>query len=137
MVKVEEKKISTYISLLPQHYKIIKEGGINLSLFVGECIEKEYINKQKRKEILKEKIEKIQEEIKEIEKSIEEDNKEREEYVKNLSERQLKEIKDSVEIVKIRGEDYFKGRYDRYKTLFEENISKEKFKWILDKFKDN
>lgn len=115
-------------------YEYIKSKTQNLSRFVNKIIREKMETEEEKIDKLKQEIQSKEKEIKELEKKKELEQKRKEVKINNLTQEELREIKESIEILsKQGGEMYFEGRYNRYKNLFGE-INKDEFRGLLKLF---
>jgi len=131
MDNINKKKVSTSISLDYESYEHIKNKKINLSDWVNGKIQKEFRNKKEMIKTLKLEIEEREKYIKRLQEDIKEETEEQEKEMEKLTNEQLKEIKESIKILEERGNSFFEGRYNKYKNLFDNNITKEGFTELL------
>lgn len=117
------------------NYVIVKEKRINLSNYIDNCIERDYLSKEKIKEKLMKEIEDNQREIKLLDEQIEKEKKIVEENIKSLSEEELQELKESIRIIEEKGEEYFEGRTKRYNYIFKKKLSIDEFEKLLEGIK--
>lgn len=125
------KKISTSISIDFHKWDYIKNIGINLSEWVNQRIQKELMSKQAQIEQLNKEIEERQNEIKKLTAEIQEEEQKRKEEISQLSPEELGELKATIEVLSNLGEQYFKGRYNRYRNSFKPNVTEDEFRKIL------
>lgn len=124
-------KIITSISIDRNLFNYFKSKRINLSEWVNEKMGEDMNNKKQKIERLKQEIREKQGLIKEFNKEIKKDEQREEEIIKNLTKEQIEEIGESIKIIDERGDNFFEGRYNRYKNMFDNTISKETFKILL------
>lgn len=131
-----EGKSATSISLKHSTHQFIKQRNINLSAEIEEWLENKYMdNNNILQNLLKEK-EVIENKIELIKKQIEADKVKAEEELKNLSELNLKELRDSLDVIDRMGGNFLGSRKDRYNLICEENVTLDKFKWLLEKIRN-
>ena len=127
----DKKKVSTSISLDYDSYRHIKERGINLSEWVNNKILKEFEDKKEIIKRLEQEIKDKENQIKEINKNIQNQKSKEKEILSKLTEEQKEELKESIRIIKEKGDGFFEGRYHRYNYIFKLNISEQEFKELL------
>jgi len=131
MEKRGYKKVSTSISIDFENWEYIKEKRINLSEWVNLRIKRELMDKQKKIERLEKEINDKRQEIKKLKEDIEKMDKEKEDYIKNLNKEELEELNETKRILNESGNQFFEGRYMRYKKLYKPEITIDEFKQII------
>ena len=131
MDNINNKKVSTSISLDYKSYEYIKENKINFSEWVNDKILQEFEDKEKIIKRLEREIEEKQKNIKNLKSELTEEKQKDKTKLNRLSPEQIEEIKESVKIIKERGYNFFGGRYNKYKNLYDPKISKEQFEELL------
>ena len=126
------KYVTTTIRVEDDLFDFIKENKINLSEKVNILLREKFFNIESRKREV-ERIEKELVKMKEDIKKEEEKQKQRICFLKDkINNERREELLTSKNVLKERGNIYFQGRFNRYKNLYDECISVEEFRLLLD-----
>jgi len=127
------KKVGISITIDSNNYDYFKNKGINISEWINNRMERELKSKEDKIKELEQDINKKRLEIEQLKKELNEDRIKLDKIKNNLTKEQINEIKESIEMIKDRVY-LFEGRYNRYKNMFNPNITKDEFKELLEVF---
>ncbi len=131
MDNIQNRKVSTSITLDYKNLGYIKDKKINLSEWVNDKISKEFENKEEVIRRFEADIEERKKIIKNLKNEIVEEKKKEQTKMNNLSKEEIEEIRESIKILDERGYSFFGGRYNKYKNLYNQNITREEFEELL------
>jgi anaerobic ribonucleoside-triphosphate reductase len=100
------------------------------SKFIREAIHEKMINYTPEKKL--EKSKKLREEAEQLEKQVKQQLREQRNKIKNLSGAKKKHIKETIEIIKNKGNfPYLEGRRNHYNNTFREKINRQEFEELI------